>query len=243
MMKEHEKVAKEHEKIAQEHMKISRIYVRGCEGNGKGKGQSYKYITVDGDSITARVEFEGDSGIVIVNGKTFAIPPVPPMPPMNGILPPFPPMPDFEEFDFDDFGGKMNMTVEEDKEKGTKRIIIELDRSEEKTPGAPELKKEKKKMSNKGPEELMPGSSSSLKIYPNPSSGVFNLAFEIKQKGDISVRITDIAGREVYKENFTDTNGGYYHHSFDMRDKPDGLYIITVEQGGTQEVIRFVKES
>jgi hypothetical protein len=265
--KEHENFQKEHEKMMKEHnemmkgMEEQRTMIIKGYGDKDNEGR-YRYMMICNDSLGKgkKFSFKMDSNIVIINGKELVMPPLPPMPPMgsgdfNFTVPPVPPVPPIPGFDGMNYND-VNVTVEENEDGSTKKVIIEMKKTKEEGMKKEEggKKKEetikKKKSATKSPDipssslkENMESTSTDMKIYPNPSSGLFNLAFEIKEKGEINVRVTDITGKEIYKENFTDTNGGYYHHSFDLKDEPDGIYIIIVEQNGKKEVMRFVKES
>ena len=63
----------------------------------------------------------------------------------------------------------------------------------------------------------MPGSSrleqntviNDLDIYPNPSRDVFNISFNTEQKQDITLRIRNIIGEEIYIEELKQHDGTY----------------------------------
>jgi hypothetical protein len=70
-----------------------------------------------------------------------------------------------------------------------------------------------------------------LNVFPNPNSGNFTLSLEGKQSEKLNVRITDIAGQEVYAENFGSFNGNF-NQTIDLSGVASGLYIISVETDG-----------
>ena len=64
--------------------------------------------------------------------------------------------------------------------------------------------------------------------YPNPNEGQFTLKF----RGDripTEVKIIDMMGQEVYKENISDFSG-YYDKQIDLSGKDAGIYILQVIQ-------------
>jgi hypothetical protein len=64
--------------------------------------------------------------------------------------------------------------------------------------------------------------------YPNPNEGQFTLKF----RGDripTEIKIIDMMGQEVYKENISDFSG-YYDKQIDLSGKDAGIYILQVIQ-------------
>ena len=64
-------------------------------------------------------------------------------------------------------------------------------------------------------------------VYPNPSSGSFNIYLELPSKKDISMKIFDINGRvvkEISKNNFL-------NQLFSFEDIPNGIYTILLNVG------------
>ena len=48
-----------------------------------------------------------------------------------------------------------------------------------------------------------------LDIYPNPSRDVFNISFNTINKQDITLRIRNIVGEEIYTEELKEFDGAY----------------------------------
>ena len=64
-------------------------------------------------------------------------------------------------------------------------------------------------------------------VYPNPSSGSFNIYLELPFKKDISMQIFDVNGRvvrETFKENFL-------NQLFSFEDIPNGIYTVLLNVG------------
>ena len=77
-------------------------------------------------------------------------------------------------------------------------------------------------------------SNSNIKLYPNPSTGEFKLAVSA---GQLSVRIMDAAGREVY--NFNDKNNLTNELSVNIVDVENGTYFANIVNNGERAVIKF----
>ncbi|KZS38417.1 hypothetical protein AWE51_17845 [Aquimarina aggregata] len=65
---------------------------------------------------------------------------------------------------------------------------------------------------------------SQIKIYPNPSKGNFNIDFNQKTS-NVSVVLTDITGRIVYREVIENTTS----QSINIQGMPRGIYILNLQ--------------
>ncbi|MCK5101587.1 MAG: T9SS type A sorting domain-containing protein, partial [Cyclobacteriaceae bacterium] len=70
---------------------------------------------------------------------------------------------------------------------------------------------------------------SQLNYYPNPNNGRFNLKFMLDQKGEVTIKVMNILGNEVYKEKLLDFNGTY-DNQIDLTGKEKGIYILQIIQ-------------
>ena len=70
---------------------------------------------------------------------------------------------------------------------------------------------------------------SQLNYYPNPNNGKFNLKFMLDKKEEVTVKVMDILGKEVYKETLLDFNGTY-ENKIDLTGKEKGIYILQIIQ-------------
>jgi hypothetical protein len=64
--------------------------------------------------------------------------------------------------------------------------------------------------------------SDMLKVYPNPSKGVFNINF--KSEKDISINVFDISGRQVFFKEFINSK----ELMVNISDKLPGTYILKI---------------
>jgi hypothetical protein len=70
---------------------------------------------------------------------------------------------------------------------------------------------------------------SDLNYYPNPNDGIFNLKFNLEQKGEVTVKVMDIMGKEVYKETILDF-GGMYDNEVNLSGHEKGVYVLQIVQ-------------
>jgi len=69
----------------------------------------------------------------------------------------------------------------------------------------------------------------SLRFYPNPSDGRFDLSFNLSSKGKTVVRVVNISGQEVFQDTLGDFSGTY-EKRIDISQNPKGIYFLQVEQ-------------
>lgn len=80
--------------------------------------------------------------------------------------------------------------------------------------------------------------SSEISIYPNPSTGNFNLNISNVNAAFVDVEITDVSGK-VILSNAYNTNNGSVNESINISNVDDGVYIVRVN-GGQSMVKRIV---
>lgn len=76
-------------------------------------------------------------------------------------------------------------------------------------------------------------------IYPNPSKGEFVIQLTSSLHSKISVKINDISGREIYKNDFK--NEGVFNQNLKLNNLQNGIYVITVTDGNKKSVRRIIK--
>jgi len=67
----------------------------------------------------------------------------------------------------------------------------------------------------------------SLKIFPNPSSGILNIEFEYS--GETTIKLTDIVGNAVRERIMSGTQPGKVNARFQVGDLPSGIYFVRIE--------------
>ena len=73
-------------------------------------------------------------------------------------------------------------------------------------------------------------SMAGLKLFPNPSEGVSQLKYQATELGALNILVTDLAGREIYRNEINDFEGTY-SEVLDLTGESAGIYFINVIQG------------
>jgi hypothetical protein len=74
---------------------------------------------------------------------------------------------------------------------------------------------------------------SSMLIMPNPVNASSAIAvLNLTKQGNVLVKITDLAGRTLYKQEVTNTHAGKNSVSLRGLNIPNGVYIAQAEQEG-----------
>jgi hypothetical protein len=83
----------------------------------------------------------------------------------------------------------------------------------------------------------------SLRVYPSPVSEALNIAFDSRQFGStVQVKINDMTGRTVIEKTFETLPSSQFKESIDVKHLETGYYTITLTDGITTKVLKFVKE-
>lgn len=73
---------------------------------------------------------------------------------------------------------------------------------------------------------------SDIRIFPNPSSGLFTIIAQEK----CTVDIYDFLGQKINSSDIFRKQ-----HSFDLLIYPDGIYFCRISQGNSVETLKLVK--
>lgn len=92
-------------------------------------------------------------------------------------------------------------------------------------------------LSDQDAEKLSISNSNDLKVQdfsfsPNPSDGSFVLSFNPSELGPSLLRILDINGKEVYRDQHN--LQGKYSKQIDISNEPAGIYFLSISQGGKE---------
>ena len=68
-----------------------------------------------------------------------------------------------------------------------------------------------------------------MKVYPNPSHGLFNLELLSKQSGDVTIQVLDMMGKEIGSTRIAKDN--LSAQTIDLRNAAQGVYFLKVETG------------
>ncbi|TNF28169.1 MAG: PDZ domain-containing protein, partial [Bacteroidetes bacterium] len=80
-----------------------------------------------------------------------------------------------------------------------------------------------------------------IEFAPNPSDGLFNLAFELPEKKSTRVLVFDQMGRKVYEEILNNFDGSY-RNRIDISAQQSGVYFLIIAQGENQFSRKIVKQ-
>jgi C-terminal processing protease CtpA/Prc len=82
---------------------------------------------------------------------------------------------------------------------------------------------------------------SGMRLFPNPSGGSFNIAFQVPERGDLDVDVHDSTGDRVYHETISGFKGNY-ERVLDMSDRASGTYFVVITQNGKALARKMVKQ-
>lgn len=79
-----------------------------------------------------------------------------------------------------------------------------------------------------------------VKVYPNPSSGGFNVTLETEFKR-VKVELLDITGKRIQSIPVF-TEEGKTLIRVDLSDYPDGIYLLQLESEGEVRTVQLIKK-
>ena len=84
---------------------------------------------------------------------------------------------------------------------------------------------------------LSENGSNSVAIYPNPSTGNFNLNMSGLTASSVDVNITDVSGKVIMNTSFNTVNGGL-NAPINISNVEEGVYIVRVN--GDQSIVKRI---
>lgn len=79
----------------------------------------------------------------------------------------------------------------------------------------------------------------SFSIFPNPVSSMLNIRKEGEASNSVDLVISDMSGKPVMSGNQKLIDGKL---SIDMRQHPNGVYFVKVQDGGTSKQMKIIKQ-
>lgn len=79
-----------------------------------------------------------------------------------------------------------------------------------------------------------------LSVYPNPSSDVITVEFDVKANEKTALRVVDMNGKQVYTEKIVDGNGKHIIREINLGGNAKGTYTVEVESAGKVMVQKIV---
>jgi len=104
----------------------------------------------------------------------------------------------------------------------------------------PQMKAFRKKRKDMMDEHMKQASKTvkGLFAYPNkPFNGKLNIRFNVPEKGNVSIAVSDVNGKEIATEQLKDFQGVYLGQ-IDLKKSGPGVYFIRVSQGNDGAVRR-----
>ena len=67
-----------------------------------------------------------------------------------------------------------------------------------------------------------------LNIYPNPTQNVFNISFKIKNSQDLRIRVLNVIGEEIIKDELKQFTGEY-SRKVNLKNSSKGIYLLEIK--------------
>jgi hypothetical protein len=81
-----------------------------------------------------------------------------------------------------------------------------------------------------------------LGMYPNPTNGELNISCDLKQSGNIFIKLYSINGSMVFGFQLANQSAGRLNHAIDLTNLPTGTYICVLKTDteflGTNKIIK-----
>lgn len=76
-----------------------------------------------------------------------------------------------------------------------------------------------------------PSARTAIRVYPNPSGGLFHLEGTLPGKGRCNYFITDPSGKQILSDYFLTDGSGGFHATVDLSALPAGVYYLKLYGG------------
>jgi hypothetical protein len=81
-------------------------------------------------------------------------------------------------------------------------------------------------------------SEGSVQIYPNPSTGLFNVETILAKDEVVNLTVTNMLGQEIKTDSFWHTE----KYALNLENQPSGVYFVKVKTNTGSLVKKIVKE-
>ncbi len=81
-----------------------------------------------------------------------------------------------------------------------------------------------------------------VSVYPNPSNGITNLKINNPNAKDVTIEITDIMGKTLYKYYRNCENSIPCEEIINLTDQPAGIYILKLTNGDKYSIFQLLKQ-
>ena len=76
-------------------------------------------------------------------------------------------------------------------------------------------------------------------LFPNPSDGTFNLSFNSKDKGNVSMQLFDVSGRLVDSRIYTNTSANF-SRNISLNVKSGSLYLLKITNNNEYTIKKII---
>lgn len=80
--------------------------------------------------------------------------------------------------------------------------------------------------------------ANSINLFPNPSTGIFNLNIALGSQQDLTVKVCNTLGQTVQQFAEGKSNGGLYY--LDLSTQPNGVYFVEIIAGQEKAIQRII---
>ena len=84
-----------------------------------------------------------------------------------------------------------------------------------------------------------PNTADNYYVYPNPSSGNFNIYFNDVNDGNYDIQILNSLGQNVYSTSAKVVNRKWIQQ-VDIKNLPNGMYVVNINNGNIQHNIKII---
>ena len=92
-----------------------------------------------------------------------------------------------------------------------------------------------------GVEALANESQQNIRVYPNPSSGIYNLLFSESSTRDIKITVSDLLGRNVISRSYSPIDMPSNQLRINLSDEQKGIYYVHIDFGDEVIMKKIVK--
>jgi len=89
--------------------------------------------------------------------------------------------------------------------------------------------------------EALAAEAFQVNVYPNPTQGSLHIAVALEEKAELSIRVTDIAGKLIQRQT-VEGEAGEQTIDLDLNNVSSGVYFVEVVHKGERIVEKVIKE-
>ncbi len=82
----------------------------------------------------------------------------------------------------------------------------------------------------------------SLTVYPNPTSGLITLQYELQRPSDVQARVIDVFGRLITTKSFGTQQSGKHSENLELQTYQSGTYLLIIETNKGSKITKVVIE-